>query len=285
MINTVAVVGVGLIGGSFGLSLRRVGFGGEILGVSSAGAISAGLQAGAISAAGTLAEAAARADVLYLAQPVDRILVTIEQLGGLLAEQGRASRVLVTDAGSTKSAIVGRANAVLPHHSFLGGHPMAGKEARGVEASDADLFRGRPYVLTPTPGFENPLAGEFRAWIESMGARVMKMTPEEHDAVVALTSHLPQLVSTSLALTLAAHPNPRIGEVHGPGLLDMTRLAMSSPELWESIISTNQSEILHALDAFSERVEMVRKAVLSGEISTSFVEARTVSRELRRLSR
>lgn len=282
MINTVAIVGVGLIGGSFGRSLRRAGFSGEILGVSSPGAISAGLRAGAISSSGTLAEAAARADVVYLAQPVDRILVTIEQLGPLLP--ARSTGVLVTDAGSTKAAIVARANAVLPRNTFLGGHPMAGKEKSGVEVSDADLFVGRPYVLTPSPGFDNPVAGEFRAWIERTGARLVEMPPEEHDAVVALTSHLPQLISTSLALTLAAHPNPHLAHVHGSGLLDMTRLAMSSPDLWESIIATNQTEILHALDAFSERLQIVRKAVLAGEISTLFVEARTLGLELRRLS-
>ncbi len=284
MINTVAIVGVGLIGGSFGRSLRRVGFEGEILGVSSPGAVSAGLRAGAISSSGTLSEAASRADVLYLAQPVDRILVTIEQLGPLLNQYGRSSGVLVTDAGSTKSAIVARANAVLPRNTFLGGHPMAGKEKSGVEVSDADLFVGQPYVLTPAPGFENPLAAEFRAWIERTGARLVEMPPEEHDAVVALTSHLPQLLSTSLALTLAAHPNPHIALVHGSGLLDMTRLAMSSPDLWQSIIATNQGEILRAIDAFSEHLQIVRKAVLSGDISTSFVEARTLGRELRRLS-
>jgi prephenate dehydrogenase len=284
MINTVAIVGVGLIGGSFGCSLRRAGFGGEILGVSSPGAISAGLRAGAISSSGTLAEAAARADVLYLAQPVNRILVTIEQLGPLLAGHGRSTGVLVTDAGSTKAAVVSKANEVLPRHTFLGGHPLAGKEKSGVELSDADLFVGRPYVLTPSPGFDNPLAKEFRAWIERTGARLVEMPPEEHDAVVALTSHLPQLISTSLALTLAAQPNPHIAQVHGAGLLDMTRLAMSSPELWESIISTNQVEILHALDAFSERLQLVRKAVLTGDISTSFVEARTLGAKLRQLS-
>ncbi len=284
MINTIAIVGVGLIGGSFGRALRRAGFSGEILGVSSPGAITAGLHAGAISSSGSLAEAAARADILYLAQPVDRILLTIEELGPLLAENGRSYGMLVTDAGSTKAAIVARANALLPRHLFLGGHPMAGKEKSGVEVSDADLFVGRPYVLTPSSGFDNPLAEELRSWIVRIGARLVEMAPEEHDAVVALTSHLPQLVSTSLALTLAAHPNPYIAQVHGSGLLDMTRLAMSSPDLWKSIISTNQGEILRALDAFSDRLQVVRKAVLEGDISTSFVEARTLSLELRPLS-
>jgi prephenate dehydrogenase len=280
--KTVAIVGVGLIGGSFGLALRKAGFGGEILGVSSTGAISAGLRAGAITSSCNLGDAAARADLLYLAQPVERILRTIEQLGPLLAQGTRD--VLVTDAGSTKAAIVAKANEVLPANVFLGGHPMAGKEKSGVEVSDGELFAGRPYVLTPVPGFDNPLAGEFRLWIERTGARLLEMTAEEHDAVVALTSHLPQLLSTALALTLAANPNPRIAKVHGSGLLDMTRLAMSSPDLWQSIVATNQTEILHALDAFSERLKAVRSGVLAGDISTLFVDAHTLCRELRRLS-
>jgi prephenate dehydrogenase len=280
--NTVAIVGVGLIGGSFGLSLRKAGFEGEILGVSSPGAISAGLRAGAISTSGTLAEAASRADLLYLAQPVDRILLTLEQLGPLLV--GRSTNVLVTDAGSTKAAIVSKAEAVLPPNTFVGGHPMAGKEKSGVEVSDAELFQRRPYVLTPAPGFSNPLASEFRSWIERIGARLLEMTPNEHDAVVALTSHLPQLLSTTLALTLAGNLNPFVAKVHGSGLRDMTRLAMSSPELWESIVATNQTEILHALDAFAEQLEIVRKAVLAADISTPFVRAHTLSQQLRTLS-
>jgi prephenate dehydrogenase len=284
MMNTVAIVGVGLIGGSFGLSLRKAGFRGEILGVSSPGAITAGLRAGAISSSATLAEAAARADLLYLAQPVDRILVAIEQLALLLAAQRRSTPMLVTDAGSTKTAIVAKAKAVLPPNTFLGGHPMAGKEKSGVEVSEADLFMGRPYVLTPSPDFDNPLTDEFCSWTERTGARLLQMSAEEHDAVVALTSHLPQLLSTSLAMTLLSHPNPHVADVHGSGLLDMTRLAMSSPNLWQSIIATNRSEILHALDAFSERLQLVRNGVLTGDISTSFVQANTFCRELRRLS-
>lgn len=282
--NTVAIVGVGLIGGSFGRSLQKAGFRGEILGVSSPGAISAGLRAGAITSSGNLADAVERADVIYLAQPVDRILRTLEQLGPLLTTAGRGREVLVTDAGSTKAAIVDKANAALPRNVFLGGHPMAGKEKTGVEVSDADLFVGRPYVLTPSPGFDNPLGATFRSWLERIGARLLEMTPEEHDAVVALTSHLPQLLSTTLALTLAANPSPHVAQVHGSGLRDMTRLAMSSPELWQSIVDTNQAEILHALDRFSERLQLVRNAVLAGDISTSFVLAHTFCRELRRVS-
>lgn len=129
-IHTVAIVGVGLIGGSFALALRKAGFAGEILGVSSPPAIQAGISVGAISRGVSLDEAAARADLIYLAQPVDRILETIEMLGAL-ARPGS----LITDGGSTKAVIVRKASEHIRNASFLGGHPMAGKEQRGVEAA------------------------------------------------------------------------------------------------------------------------------------------------------
>ncbi len=124
--NKVAIVGVGLIGSSFGLALRKHGFTGQIVGVSSAAAIEAGRAAGAIDAGVSLRDAAATADLIYLAQPVDRILSTIEKLSGLVRHGA-----LVTDAGSTKAAIVAQAMQFLPQIDFLGGHPMAGKEQRG----------------------------------------------------------------------------------------------------------------------------------------------------------
>ncbi len=152
VIRTVAIAGVGLIGGSFGLALREAGFEGELLGVSSPPAIEAGLRSGAIERAATLEEAAATADVIYLAQPVDRILKTLEQLGPIARQN-----CLITDAGSTKTAIVQRASDCIRLTTFLGGHPMAGKEQRGSQAAEAALFRGRPYVLTPDRS-ETPLS-------------------------------------------------------------------------------------------------------------------------------
>ena len=135
--ETVAIVGVGLIGASFGLALRKAGFSGEILGVSSPSATDAAKQLGAISREASLEEAAARADLLYLSQTVDRILRTIADLGPLLRPG-----TLVTDAGSTKASIVRHAQECLPSGAFLGGHPMAGKETSGAAAADADLFQG-----------------------------------------------------------------------------------------------------------------------------------------------
>lgn len=272
--KTVGIVGVGLIGGSFGLALRAAGFKGEILGVSSAPAVAAGITRGAISAGATLREAAARADLLYLAQPVDRILETLDSLAGVARPE-----CLITDAGSTKNQIVGRAAGL---HFFLGGHPLAGKERRGVEAAEAALFRDRPYVLTPDPRTAPSAAiQEFRGWLEKFGARIIEMSPQEHDSAVALTSHLPQLVSTALAATLNGHPDRNLGKVVGPGLLDMTRLAMSAPDLWTSILSTNQTDVLKALDEFQETLNKVRRGVATSNLADLFRSGEAFASKIR----
>ncbi|MDQ6705602.1 MAG: prephenate dehydrogenase/arogenate dehydrogenase family protein, partial [Acidobacteriota bacterium] len=143
--RTVAIVGVGLIGGSFGLAMRAAGFDGRIIGVSSNRTTRAAIDLGAIDEGLPMDRAVPIADLIYLAQPIGRILDTIRHLDSFRPQPG----ALVTDAGSTKNAIVSAARASLHACQFLGGHPMAGKETRGVESADSQLFAGRPYVLTP----------------------------------------------------------------------------------------------------------------------------------------
>src|SRR6266849_2167996 len=158
--QTVAIFGVGLIGGSFGLALKKSGFQGTIVGVSSDATLRMALERGAIDEAAPLADAARGADLIYLAQPIGRILDTLHHLDSLVN-----SRAMITDAGSTKSAIVTAARKHIRRCSFLGGHPMAGKEKRGVGEADAELFRGRTYVLTPDDPdtLEIPPAKDFLA--------------------------------------------------------------------------------------------------------------------------
>ncbi len=272
--ETVAIVGVGLIGGSFGLALRAHGFRGEILGVSSSRAIAAGLAIGAITRAASLREAAASAALIYLAQPVDGILLTLEKLRGMVRPG-----TLVTDAGSTKVAIVAKAQACLPTGCFLGGHPLAGKEQRGAAAAEATLFLDKPYILTPGPSVA--ASSEFRSWLTRIGAKTVDMSPEEHDATVALTSHLPQLVSTALALTLSRQQNPRVGEIFGPGLLDMTRLAMSSPELWLSILRTNKADVVAALDQYASALADLRDSIQNDTLVEFFEFGSAWAKQLR----
>jgi len=276
---TIAIIGVGLIGGSFGLALRRAGFKGAILGVSSPAALEAGLRMGAISRKATLQEAAACADLIYLAQPVDRILLTLKELGPLIR-----SGCLVTDAGSTKMQIVQTAAQSLPPRTFLGGHPMAGKERRGVEAADPELFRGRPYVLTPDPTAPPNLLEEFRNWLHRFGARIIEMSPAEHDATVAFTSHLPQLLSVALANSLGLQNNAYLERVFGPGLLDMTRLALSDFELWESIVASNKQQILLALEAFESRLNAIESALQgNSDMRLLFSSAAEFAKKIRKM--
>ncbi len=272
--NTVAIVGVGLIGGSFGLALRKAGFTGEILGVSSKTALEAGKKVGAISRGATLQEAA-KADLIYLSQTVDGILKTLETLGPLA---GPGS--LITDAGSTKAAIVRKASECVRSAAFLGGHPLAGKEQRGTESADAALFRDRLYVLTPTAP-DTPTVQSFRDWLHRIGAGVVDLLASDHDAIVAFTSHLPQLVATGLAVTLAGQANENLKRIVGPGLLDMTRLAMSSPELWHSILATNKDPVLAAIDAFLSSMHSVRAAVESEDLGTLFAQAAIFAHTIR----
>jgi prephenate dehydrogenase len=245
-LKSVGIVGVGLIGGSLGLALRKAGFEGGILGVSSARSIEQAVERGAIDRGATLEEAAGVCDLLFLSQPISGILETLGKLDPLVRPD-----TLVTDAGSTKQAIVDEAKRSLRRCAFLGGHPMAGKELRGVKAADGDLFRGRPWVLA------SDIVHPFRKWVAAIGAREIVMEPARHDRLVAWSSHLPQLVSTALASVIGEQA-PEAAAVAGPGLLDATRLAMSSFDLWRDILSTNSPEVSAALDAYIEKLKALR---------------------------
>ena len=278
--QTVAIVGVGLIGGSFGLALRKAGFDGELLGVSSEMAIADALRRGAIDCGLPLAEAARRADLIYLSQPIGRVMDTLRRVD-VLAREG----TLITDAGSTKSAIVTLARKVIVRCQFLGGHPMAGKEKRGASEADADLFIGRTYVLTPSreEDLRTPRAAEFIQWIERIGATPVVMGPDQHDEVVSFTSHLPQLASTALAATIAENlETPGQLEVSGSGLRDMTRLAKSSYEIWRDILATNTDSIDRALAAYIAKLEHMRENLRTRQMQEQFDAGAGLAARLRR---
>ena len=273
-----AIVGVGLIGGSFALALKKAGFAGRVLGVSSESTLRAALETGAIDEGVSLAEAAARADLIYLAQPIGRILDTLHHLDGHLRPG-----MLVTDAGSTKEAIVAQAARSVTRCQFLGGHPMAGKEKRGVGAADADLFVGRTYILTPRERHEldTPAAQEFRDWLRRMGAKPFVLDPAEHDRIVSYTSHLAQLMSTALGATVA----DQIGEdelaISGPGLRDTTRLALSAYDLWRDIIATNAGHIDRALSDCIQKLDYMRQNLRTRQLQEEFERAGKLAARLR----
>lgn len=276
-IQSVAIFGVGLIGGSFALALRKAGFSGQIIGVSSPETIHRARELNVIDVSATLAEAAESADLIYLSQPILRIIECLPELDPLVRPEA-----LVTDAGSTKSAIMERAAATLKRCQFLGGHPMAGRERRGVEAAEADLFRGRPYVLTPrTPAeLETPRAREFADWIRKIGAVTLAFDAQEHDRVVAYTSHLPQLVATALAATLDGRPEPQSG-IFGPALTDSTRLALSSFDIWGDILATNPGPILDALRDYIATLEDFRAGIDPDRMRPQFERAQRLANSVR----
>jgi len=269
----VAIVGVGLIGASFGLALRKAGFRGSIVGASSERSIAAAVERGAVDRGVSLEEAAATTDLVFLSQPISGIIETIGKLNPFVRRDA-----LVTDAGSTKSAIVGAARKSLRACAFVGGHPMAGKEQRGAEAADADLFRDRPWVLTSTG--THPVEVELREWIGKIGARITVLDAEVHDRLVAWSSHLPQLASTALAAALSDR-QPGAATVAGPGLNDMTRLAMSSFDLWRDILSTNQREVVAALDAYIDELRNVRVQISENTAEDEFIRGSEFARRLR----
>ncbi|HTP32181.1 MAG TPA: prephenate dehydrogenase [Candidatus Acidoferrales bacterium] len=277
--NHVVIIGTGLIGSSFGLALRKAGFTGGITGVSSPRAAADAVAAGAIDRAAPLAEAVPQADIVFLSQTIGRILDTIHHLDPLLRPGA-----LVTDAGSTKCEIVDLARQCITRAQFLGGHPMAGKEVRGAAAADAGLFRNRTWVLTPDEDSElhTPAAEEFRDWLAKIGARILILDADEHDRVVSLTSHLAQLASTALAATvgdkLGASPREQAA---GPGLEDMTRLALGSYEIWRDILATNSEHIDRALSVYIQKLEHLRENLRTRQLQEEFERAAALANRIR----
>ncbi len=278
----VAIIGVGLIGGSLGLALKKHGFCGPIAGVDKDEVLERARAAGAIDEGFAELESAVRgADLIYLATPISAILELLPRLRHLAP-----AHALLTDAGSAKSRIVERAAALFPGSPlFLGGHPLAGSEKRGVENASADLFCGARYVLTPVrrQDLETPAARDFLGWLERIGARLLVMDAEVHDEVVAWTSHLPQLVATALAAAVLEKVRGDDLQLAAAGLRDTTRLAESPYALWRDICLTNTDNIQEALDALLQKLEYLRDNLRSRALEREFEAAQELRERLKKL--
>jgi prephenate dehydrogenase len=265
-IKHLAIMGVGLIGGSVALAARRAGVAERISGWdTSSEVLSAARERGVIDGVEESFHAgrASDADLVYLAAPVGAILSFLRTSGNLLKPGA-----IVTDAGSTKREICRAARAALPREvAFVGGHPMAGSERAGVEFADADLFRGAAYAMIVDESANSDSARVVGELVSSIGAIPVKLTAEQHDRIVARISHTPQMLSTALALAVARTRGAETLALAGSGLVEMTRLAESSWSVWEDICRTNADEIAAALDETIAEIEAVRVAVLSGDSS------------------
>jgi prephenate dehydrogenase len=260
-IDTLTIVGVGLIGGSIGLAARRRGVARQILGVGRhAASLNEALAVGAIDEASFDLSAVHRAEVAVFCTPVDRIA---EQV--LAAAPGCAAGTLLTDAGSTKSAIVRQiGNRLPPGVAFVGSHPLAGSEKRGPRHADADLFEGRLTVVTQAPDTDPAALERTAAFWRALGARVRVMNPEEHDQALALTSHLPHLLAAALAGVL-----PRsLYELTATGFRDTTRVAAGDPELWRAIFLHNRGALLEMMQLLGGRLAEFRAALERGDAAS-----------------
>jgi prephenate dehydrogenase len=273
----VAVVGVGLIGGSFALGLKAAGRCRHVVGVGrSAANLKLALAGGAIdSSAADAAAAAQGADLVLVSTPVAQMAAVFAAIQPQLKPGA-----IVTDAGSTKRDVVAAARAALGAKiaQFVPAHPIAGAEKSGAGAASADLYRGKRVVLTPLP--ENPPAvvRQLEDTWAALGARTSAMQPEEHDAVFAAVSHLPHLLAYALVDDLSRRGDAaRLFGYAAGGFRDFTRIASSEPEMWRDICMANSDLLLNELAGYAAELEKVAALLKSGDaqaIERLFADAR-----------
>jgi prephenate dehydrogenase len=264
MIRRLVVVGVGLIGGSFALALKKAQAVQCVVGVGrSRGSLEEALRLGVIDEAAQGLEAVAGADLVMIATPVAQIRAILH---GMLPHL--PSDALVTDAGSTKTDVVSAAREALRSRigQFVPGHPVAGAEKSGAAAARPELFAGRRVIFTPLP--ENPPAVLERLeqlWVRC-GARVSRMAPHEHDQLLAAVSHLPHVLAYALVGQISRDPRAeQLWDYAAGGFRDFTRIASSHPEMWRDICVSNQAAILRELDRYQAELGRLRGLIGAGD--------------------
>ena len=268
----IAIWGLGLMGGSLAAALKARGHPSQVIGISSPPSLEKARAADLVDEGfehDRFAEAVAGCDLVVLASPIQTILDNLDRLGAVL-EPG----TVVTDVGSTKEVIVDRARRALGEGViFVGSHPMAGSEARGIAAADAYLYENALWVLTPIE--ESPEVARLTALAEFVGSKVVVLDPARHDLIAARISHLPQ--------TLAIALMNQAGDWHmeddltlrlaAGGFRDLTRIASSPYEMWRDIYATNREAVLDSLDDLIHRLLSIRTAVADGTLRGAFERA------------
>lgn len=280
----VAVIGTGLVGASLGLALRRLDEVTDVVGHDrDAHQLALALSRGAVSrVADSPVDAVREADVVVLAVPVSALDKVAAEIGPAVPRGA-----IVTDVASVKGGVVPALEAaVAPGVHVIGGHPMAGSHESGAEHASADLFVGATYLLTPTAATDPDAYGRLHRLLSRVGARVIAVSPERHDLLVAVVSHLPQLAATTL-MNLAAE---RARDEHAGLLLlaaggfrDATRVAASNPDLWLEICAENREAIVAVLDDYRERIGALRSTLAVADdagLRRSLADARSARRAL-----
>ncbi|MCL6505342.1 MAG: prephenate dehydrogenase/arogenate dehydrogenase family protein [Pirellulales bacterium] len=256
--DTVAIVGVGLMGGSIGLALRGRGLAREVVGIGRrAASLRVARRMGAVTRTSLdVARGVADAELVVVCTPVDRIVADIERVAASCRPDA-----LVTDVGSTKGSIVrGVAGLKLPIR-YVGSHPLAGSERNGPAAATADLLVGRVVVVTPTRETPTRDRRELGRFWRALGARVVEMGAEEHDACVAAISHLPHVAAAALAGSTPAGAMPLAAQ----GWRDTTRVAAGDAHLWREILLDNRRNVLPRLDVYLQRLQAFQRALAEAD--------------------
>ena len=274
-IERVAIVGTGLIGTSIAMAAARAAC--TVRGWDADPAVAARAAArSAMEASRSLEEAVRDADLVVVCTPIEALAAAV--VGSLRAAPGS----LVVDAGSIKTHIVDRVAQLAPPSDvsrFVGGHPMGGTERSGPEHAAASVVDGIVWALTPTDATAPATVARIESWIDRIGARPVRLTPDRHDRLVAFASHLPQVASTSL-MGLAAtqeEGEPEILLLAAGGFRDLTRLAASNPSLWTEILLANREQVAGAIDLYVDRLRMLRDDLLGErrhDVVRTFEEAK-----------
>lgn len=275
-IRQITIIGTGLIGGSFALALRKHRFPGRIVGCDRDRVLKLARKKGAIDAGHVNPSNAVRgSQVVLLAVPVGRTIEIVRRLGPSLPASS-----LLSDVSSTKVEVLAAATQVFGKQvarRFLAGHPMAGKEASGIEAADPDLFQGAVWLVTPSAGQKifGGLSGEFLEWVGKIGAAVASMEPAAHDQLCAWISHLPQMISTALAASLVDEygEGAPLLQTGGRALREMTRIAASPYSMWRDVALTNKRNIRRALLKLEQRLAHIRENLDTKELALEFETA------------
>ncbi|MHB0997889.1 MAG: prephenate dehydrogenase [Armatimonadota bacterium] len=261
LFKKVAIIGVGLIGGSYGMAVRQRGLASEVAGIGrNPDRLKRAVELDAIDTCHTdLKSGIENADLVYIATPVGNVLEYTHQIAEL-AKPG----CIITDAGSTKSEICKGADCLTPSNVyFVGGHPMAGSEAAGIEFANPGLFVNATYVLTPTEYTNLDALCKMRVISESIGSKVVEMDPETHDRCAAVISHLPHIIAAAMVSLAHSYSsdNPQIFDLIAGSFRDMTRVAGSSPDLWRDICMSNPDGIAEAAERFKVQLDQGLTAV------------------------
>ncbi|NQE49418.1 prephenate dehydrogenase/arogenate dehydrogenase family protein [uncultured Herbaspirillum sp.] len=265
MFKKVVIFGVGLIGGSFALALRRAGQAAHIVGVGrSVQSLERARELGIIDAFATdVAAAVAGADLILVAAPVAQTESILASIAPHLGEQA-----IVTDAGSTKSDVVAAARKALGARiaQFIPAHPIAGREKHGPEAALAELYEGKKVVITALPeNTEADVETVAAAW-RACGAVIHRLSAQQHDAVFASVSHLPHVLAFALVDDIAAKPHAEtLFQYAASGFRDFTRIAASSPEMWRDITLANRAALLTEVDAYLVQLQGIREMIAAGD--------------------